>query len=210
MPVLILLRSRCCVRCDSLRNHQRPLQLNQEWTLKTDCVLTVKPGKRQPCDQQSCEDEDQVGQSPRSGRKPNGRAGSSSRCGSAPSRCFGSAQEVSLATGTSALWGGSVTPEREWTLGLYNAGVGFHEFSEGDASEVQTGISPECQRGDCGDCRGVEFSDEGEPPMFCVHGCHRVDPAELAVAKVDKYALPIVPHELVGGVDCCGCLIVHD
>jgi hypothetical protein len=38
----------------------------------------------------------------------------------------------------------------------------------------------------------------------------KVDPAEMAVSAVDKYALPIVPHELTGGVDCCGCLIVHE
>jgi hypothetical protein len=44
--------------------------------------------------------------------------------------------------------------------------------------------------------------------MFCVHDCHKVDPSELATSVGDKFALPIVPHELVGGEDCCGCLIV--
>ena len=97
MPVLILLSSLRCIRCDSLRNYERPLQLNRKRTLEADCVLTVKPCEQQSCDQQSCEDQDWVSRSTRLGGQPDGRTGSSSRYGSAPNRCFGSAQEVSLA-----------------------------------------------------------------------------------------------------------------
>ena len=56
MPVLILLSSLRCIRCDSLRNYERPLQLNRKRTLEADCVLTVKPCEQLSCDQQSCED----------------------------------------------------------------------------------------------------------------------------------------------------------
>ena len=41
----------------------------------------------------------------------------------------------------------------ESTLWLYNAGVEVHEFPKDEASEAQTGISPECQRGDYETCR---------------------------------------------------------
>jgi hypothetical protein len=83
----------------------------------------------------------------------------------------------------------------------------WHDFPPGDEPEVLTGISPECHRGECGKCAGFR---RDEPLMFCVHECHRVDPAELVPSTDDKWALPIVPHEFVGGVDCCGCLIVGE
>jgi hypothetical protein len=51
------------------------------------------------------------------------------------------------------------------------------KFSEGEEPEFQTGISPECQRGECGQCPGL--GDHEGKPMFCVHDCHRIPESEL-------------------------------
>jgi hypothetical protein len=51
------------------------------------------------------------------------------------------------------------------------------EFPEGEEPEVQTVISPECQRDECDQCPG--FQDLDGKPMFCIHDCHRIPPSEL-------------------------------
>jgi hypothetical protein len=47
----------------------------------------------------------------------------------------------------------------------------FHKFPEGEEIEVQTGISPECQQGNCTLCGGV--GDFDGQPVFCIHDCHK-------------------------------------
>ena len=29
------------------------------------------------------------------------------------------------------------------------------------------------------------------------------------IAMIDEHGLPVIPHEWVGGMDCCGCLVVE-
>jgi hypothetical protein len=57
----------------------------------------------------------------------------------------------------------------------YNAGMTIerHGFPEGEAPEVLTSISEECQALRCDQCPGVFYLEEyGDHPIFCVHPCH--------------------------------------
>jgi hypothetical protein len=54
-----------------------------------------------------------------------------------------------------------------------NVGERFY-FPEGDEPEVQTAVSPECERGDCAHCTGIfHLPEQTEEPIFCMHECHR-------------------------------------
>ena len=47
----------------------------------------------------------------------------------------------------------------------------LQEFAEGEGPEIQTGISPECQQGNCINCKG--FAEYEGQTIFCVHDCHK-------------------------------------
>jgi hypothetical protein len=55
------------------------------------------------------------------------------------------------------------------------ASVKRHVFAAGDAPEVLTSISEECQHEECDRCPGAfHCEDAGDQPVFCVHVCHQI------------------------------------
>jgi hypothetical protein len=50
-----------------------------------------------------------------------------------------------------------------------------HVFAAGEAPEVLTSISEECQREECDRCPGAfHREDAGDQTVFCVHVCHKI------------------------------------